>query len=119
MTTNLALEEEFFAAEGRPQPGAGRACAYVAALGHAPNGDPLTAEMRAALWYLAFWSMDGVTRPSVAALAMHIDCTVERTRCVLAALLGHGILKTEMGPLSCVQSDVHVYQFRELQEQTG
>jgi hypothetical protein len=117
MTTNLALEEEFFAVEGRPQPT--RACAYVAALGKAPNGDPLTAEMRAALWYLAFWSVDGVTRPSIAALAMHIDCTVERTRCVLAALLGHEILKTEMGPLSWVQSDVHVYRFTELQEPTG
>lgn len=112
--TNMALEEEFFAVEGRPRPGGNRACAYVQALERAPNGDRISAEERAALWYLAYWAADDVTRPSIAALAMHIDMFSSGTRMVLMRLVANGILApVEKDPAVCAP-DVRVFRFVEL-----
>jgi hypothetical protein len=112
--TNLALEEEFFAVEGRPQPGGNRACAYVAALERAPNGDRISPAERAALWYLAYWAMDDVTRPSIAALAMHIDTFVSDAWQVLLRLVYNGILTPVPKDLAVIAPDVRVFRFVEL-----
>jgi hypothetical protein len=113
-----ALEEEFFAVEGRPQPGGNAACAYVAALEAAPNGDSISAEERAALWYLAFWSVDGVTHPSLGALGMHLDLSSRATRTVLFFLVQKGILRWRIysaDPSTDPRdSDVYAYEFVEL-----
>jgi hypothetical protein len=118
MATNLALEEEFFAVEGRPEPCASRACAYVARLEMAPNGDPIPAEQRAALWYLAYWAMESRTSPSIRALAMHLHLFEDQARTVLLALMAKGVIRLVM-PLALVEwrhEDVHGYEFAELVE---
>ena len=109
-----ALEEEFFAVEGRPHPGSNAACAYVSTLEFAPNGDRITTAERAALWYLAYWSDDGIARPSVMALAMHIDCGVRETRRVLADLVRKGLLSSLLDPDEWRENDVHAYLFVEV-----
>lgn len=116
MTTNFALEEEFFAVEGRPEPCAGRACAYVSQLGDAPNGDPISAEERAALWYMAYWALETRTSPSVAALAMHLHVFEDQARTILLSLMCKGVMRL-VRPLALVEwrhEDVHVYAFVEL-----
>jgi hypothetical protein len=112
--TNLALEEEFFKVEGRPQPGGNRACAYVQALERAPNGERISAEERAALWYLAYWAMDDVTHPSIAALAMHIDMFSSGANLVLHRLVANGILATVAKDPTLNAPDVRAFRFVEL-----
>lgn len=119
MTTDRALEEQFFAVEGRANPGGNQACAYVAGLEHAPNGERISSVERAALWYLAYWALDGVTRPSIAALAMHIDLFSSGARKVLSGLIAKGILSANAMSAGQWNSDVHVYDFVELRGTTG
>jgi hypothetical protein len=104
-----ALEEEFFRVEGRAL--GSRACEYVIALEKAPDGDRITAEERAALWYIAYWSMDGESRPAVSALSMHIDRGIRETRKILSSLIDKGILRSMMDPQDWRNNDTHVYQF--------
>lgn len=111
MATN-ALEEEFFRVEGRSL--GGRACQYVIALDKAPDGDRITAEERAALWYIAYWSMDGAAQISVAALSMHIDRGLRETRRILAVLMDQGILRSRMDPAEWRSRDEHDYEFAQL-----
>lgn len=115
--TNLALEEEFFTVEGRPQPGANRASAYVATLERAPNGDRIAPEERAALWYMAYWAMDDVSTPSLAALAMHLDMFSSQVNVVLNHLVANGILApVEKDPASGDRTTgVRAFRFVELQ----
>jgi hypothetical protein len=113
-TTNMRLEEEFFAVEGRPQPGGNRACAYVSVLEAAPNGDSISAEERAALWSLAYWSQDGIARPSIAALSMHLDLGLRETRTVLRCLIYKGVLCWLFDQERGAECDVQVYEFAEL-----
>jgi hypothetical protein len=117
-TTNMQLEEEFFAVEGRPQPGGNRACAYVSALEAAPNGDSISAEERAALWNLAYWSQDGIARPSIAALSMHLDLGLRDTRTILFGLVAKGVLRLRIYQEQ-PNPDVQTYEFAELRGITG
>lgn len=106
------LEEEFFRVEGRSM--GGRACDYVIGLTGSPDGDRISAEERAALWYIAYWSMDGVSRPSVAAISTHIDRGIRDTRKILASLVDKGILRSLLDPQDWRQNDEHAYEFVEL-----
>jgi hypothetical protein len=110
----MALEEEFFNVEGRPQPGGNRACAYVSTLEAAPSRDPITAEERAALWYLAYWSRDGVAYPSIAALAMHLDMFSSGARRVLRSLVDKGVLRWRIEAARGAEADMQAYEFVEL-----
>jgi hypothetical protein len=114
MTTNVQLEEEFFAVEGRPLRGGNCACAYVAALEAAPNGDSISAEERAALWYLAYWSNDGIANPSLGALSMHLDCSSRGTRTILRCLIYKGVLRWLFNAETGAECDVQAYEFAEL-----
>lgn len=106
------LEEEFFRVEGRSM--GGRACEYVISLAQAPDGDRITTEERAALWYIAYWSMDGVANMSIGALSAHIDRGIRETRRIISGLIDKGILQTPMNPLDWRQDDAHVYEFVQL-----
>jgi hypothetical protein len=112
--TNLELEEEFFAVEGRPQPGGNRACTYVAGLEATPSGDSITAEERAALWYLAYWSHEAVASTSVGALSMHLDLGSRTTRSILRSLVEKGVLRWRVPIVDRLEADVQVYEFAEL-----
>ena len=103
------LEEEFFRVEGR-RPGI-EACRYVESLRSAPDGDRISAEERAALWYIAFWSMDGAAHVSVAALSVHLDLGLRETRRVLSALIDKQILRSMNDRLDWYREDSHVYEF--------
>jgi hypothetical protein len=103
------LEEEFFRIEGR-RPGV-EACRYVESLRTAPDGDRISAAERAALWYIAFWSMDGAAHVSVAALSMQLDLGLRETRRVLSALIDKQILRAMNDPLDWYREDGHVYEF--------
>lgn len=107
-----ALEEEFFRVEGRSL--GVEACRYVHGLEKAPDGDRITAEERAALWYLAFWSFNGATSISVSALAMHIDRGTRETRKVLSFLIDKGILRSRVDPVNWRTFDIHEYEFVQL-----
>jgi len=107
-----ALEEEFFRVEGRSL--GGPACEYVIALAQAPDGDRITVEERCALWYIAYWSMDGAAQISVAALAMHLDRGLRETRRILSLLIDQGILRFKGEPLELWRIDEQVYEFVEL-----
>lgn len=119
MTTTNILEEEFFAVEGRPQPGGNQACAYVSALEAAPNGDSISAEERAALWYLAYWSVEGVAHPSLGALSMHLDLSSRGTRTILFSLVAKGVLRLRIYREDRPDPDVQTYEFAELRGITG
>lgn len=113
----VALEEEFFRVEGRPEPCASRACAYVARLEVTPTGEHVSAAERAALWYLAWWAMETRARFSFDALAMHLDCYVEEARRLLASLIRKGVLTQVFPTARCSRSyNEHVVEFRELME---
>lgn len=118
-TTNMQLEEEFFAVEGRPQPCGSRACAYVSVLEAAPNGDSISAEERAALWYLAYWSNDGVAHPSLGALSMHLDRSSRGTRSILCGLVAKGVLRWRIYREDQPDPDVQTFEFVELRGITG
>lgn len=109
MSVPNALEEEFFRVEGRSM--GGRACDYVMRLEKSPDGDRISAAERAALWYIAYWSMDGVSHPSVSALSVHIDRGIRETRKILSVLIDKGILRSRMDPQDWWAKDEHDYEF--------
>jgi hypothetical protein len=106
------LEEEFYRVEGRPASPA--AYEYVQALQRTPDGDRISATARATLWYLAYWTRDGVARISVANLAAHLDCSVWETRGTLQHLVMHCVVELLPETRSLEDSDVHAYKFVEL-----
>jgi hypothetical protein len=116
-------EQEFYRVEGGPPPGGGAECRYVAELESAPNGQPLGPHARAALWYLAYFAMNGVTRPSLSALAMHLNETLWMARLVVADLVDMGILRPlhpgVVDPVGDARVDVREFVFVALEGDLG
>lgn len=108
------LEEEFFRVEGRPT--GSPACEYVFSLMRTPDGGPIGARERAALWYIAYSVRDGIAQISISNLADHLFCDAAWMKDVLRYLMDHGVLALvpESGPLDA--EDICSLVFVELQK---